>query len=272
MKRSLRSWLWRVSVRLEVDDEIAFHIEMRTRELVERGMDSKLAREIVLARIGDLGHLKRTCEDLGRKRDRDMRLTQWLEDLRDDVAVALRQLRASRAFTLIAVLTLALGIGANSAMFAVADAALLRPLPFPDADRLVAVSEIRRDGTSGGQVNPLDLVDWIERNRTFESMAGILAGQRAIAGADGTALPVSSQAVTTRFFDVLGVKPIAGRTFVDADNDEPEVVVLGEAIWRSHFGGDPEVIGREVRLSGRTFTAIGVVPAWFQFDIPGFPS
>ena len=95
MKRSLRSWLWRVPLDQEVDEELAFHIEMRTRELVERGMDPKVAREIVLSRIGDLGQLKRTCEDLGRKRDREMRLTQWLEDLRDDVSVALRQLKAS---------------------------------------------------------------------------------------------------------------------------------------------------------------------------------
>ena len=143
MKRSLRSWLWRVSIREEVDEELAFHIEMRTRELVERGMDPKVAREVVLSRIGDVGQLKRTCEDLGRKRDREMRLTQWLGDLRDDVAVALRQLKASPAFAVVAVLTLALGIGANSAMFAVADATLLRPLPYPDADRLVSVAEIR---------------------------------------------------------------------------------------------------------------------------------
>jgi putative ABC transport system permease protein len=270
MKRSLRSWLWRVPLYQEVDEELAFHIEMRTREMVERGMDPKTAREIVLSRIGDLGHLKRTCEDLGRKRDREMRLSQWLEDVRDDVAVALRQLKASPAFALVAVLTLALGIGANSAMFAVADATLLRPLPYPAADHLVVVSEIRRDGASGGQVNPLDLVDWIERNRTFEAMAAALNGQASIIGADGTAEPVNTQAVTTRFFDVLGVKPIAGRTFVDDDTEASQVVVLGEAFWRRHFGGDPAVIGREIRLGGRMLTAIGVVPAWFQFDIPGF--
>ena len=163
MKRSLRSWLWRVPLDQEVDEEIAFHIEMRTRELVERGMDPKAAREIVLSRIGDLGQLKRTCEDLGRKRDREMRMTQWLEDLKDDVTVALRQLKASPAFTAVAVLTLALGIGANSAMFAVADATLLRPLPFPDADRLVMVSEIRPNGRRG-TANPLDFVDWSERD------------------------------------------------------------------------------------------------------------
>jgi putative ABC transport system permease protein len=134
------------------------------------------------------------------------------------------------------------------------------------------VSEIRRNGLSGGQVNPLDLVDWIERNGSFDAMAAALAGQTSITGVDGTAEPVNSQGVTTRFFDVLGVRPIAGRTFVDADTETSRVVVLGEAFWRSHFGGDPGVIGREVRLGGRMVTAIGVVPAWFQFDIPGFPS
>jgi putative ABC transport system permease protein len=270
MRRSLRSWLWRVPIAEEVDEELALHIELRTRELVERGMDPKTAREIVLSRIGDLGQLKRTCEDLGRKRETEMRLSQWLEDLRDDVAIALRQLKASPAFALVAVLTLALGIGANSAMFAVADATLLRPLPYPEADRLLLVSEIRRDGTSGGQVNPLDLVDWIERNRSFEAMAAALNGQASIIGADGTAEPVITQAVTTRFFDVLGVKPVAGRTFVATDTEASQVVVLGEAFWRRYFGGDPAVIGREIRLGGRVLTAIGVVPAWFQFDIPGF--
>ena len=272
MKRSLRSWLWRVSIHQEVDEEIAFHIEMRTRELVEHGMDPKAAREIVLSRIGDLGQLKRTCEDLGRKREREMRLSQWLEDLRDDVAVALRQLKSSPAFALVAVLTLALGIGANSAMFAVADATLLRPLPYPNADRLVTVSELRRDGTRG-TANPLDFVDWMERNRTFEAMAAALTGQTSIIGADGTAVPVNSQAVTTRFFDVLGVKPIAGRIFVGGDEGSAtRVVVLSEAFWRSRFGGDVSIVGRQIRLGGEMVTAIGVVPTWFQFDIPGFPS
>ncbi len=82
MKRSLRSWLWRVPLDQEVDDEIAFHIEMRTRELVEKGVDPRIAREMVLARLGDADRLKRTCVDLGRKRDREMRLTQWLDERR----------------------------------------------------------------------------------------------------------------------------------------------------------------------------------------------
>jgi putative ABC transport system permease protein len=274
MKRSLRSWLWKVPLDQEVDEELGLHIELRTRELVERGMDPAVARETVLSRIGDLGQLKRTCEDLGRKREREMRLTQWLADLGDDVAVALRQLKGSPAFALVAILTLALGIGANSAMFAVADATLLRPLPYPQADRLVMVSELRPDG-SRGLANPLDFVDWSERARTFEAMAGAMSGQASITGGDGIAQPLATQAVTARFFDVLGVKPLVGRTFQPSD-EKPlrgsNVVVLGEGFWRSHLGGDPAAVGGPIRLGGQVFTVIGVVPAAFQFDIPRFAS
>src|SRR5688500_16800771 len=110
MKRSLRSWLWRVPVDQEVDEELALHVELRTREFIARGMDPAGAREAALQRVGDLRRLKDTCVDLGRKRDREMRLTQWLEELRDDVKFATRQLRAAPGFTGVAALTLALGI------------------------------------------------------------------------------------------------------------------------------------------------------------------
>src|SRR5262245_15235338 len=124
MKRSLRSWLWRVPVDQEVEEEIAFHVEMRTRELVERGMNPQAARREAIARLGDVARLRRTCVDLGRKRDRIMRLTQWLEEFRDDMMYAVRQLRRAPAFTGVAAMTLALGIGANSAIFALVDATL----------------------------------------------------------------------------------------------------------------------------------------------------
>jgi putative ABC transport system permease protein len=141
MKRSLRSWLWGVPLEQEVDEELDLHIEMRTRELIARGIDPATAREQALARAGDVARLKRTCVDIGRKRDREMRLTQWLEEFRDDLTFAIRQLRRSPAFTFVAALTLALGVGANSAMFALAYATLLRPLPFPDGERLVFIEE-----------------------------------------------------------------------------------------------------------------------------------
>ncbi len=159
MKRSLRSWLWRVPIDQEIDEELALHVEMRTRELVERGMDPKAARELAISRLGDIASLKRTMTDLGRKRDREMRVTLWLEELRDDLKFAFRQLKNSPAFTLVATLTLALGIGANSAIFALVDATLLRPLPFGEPDRLVAIWE-RSAKTPRGYVSPLNMLDW----------------------------------------------------------------------------------------------------------------
>jgi putative ABC transport system permease protein len=272
MKRSLRSWLWHVPLDQEVDEEIAFHVEMRTRELVEMGVDPRIAREMVLARFGDVGRLKRTCVDLGRKRDREMRLTRWFGEFREDVRFALRQLKAAPGFTVVAVLTLALGIGANSAMFALADASLVRPLPYPEPDRLVSLSELR-DGQPGMAVNPVDFVDWEQRTRSFTAIAAVVRGGGAIVGDDGVAEPIPAQAVTTRFFDVLGVRPIAGRTFrEDDEGPAPDVVVLSEGLWRRRFGSDPALVGRATRFGDRTFTVIGMVPADFQLDLPGTTS
>jgi len=272
MKRSLRSWLWRIPLDQEVDEEIGFHIEMRTRELVERGMDPKAARELVLSRIGDVGQLTRTCVDLGRKRDREMRLTQWLEELKDDVRFAIRQLRRAPGFAFVAAITLALGIGANSAIFALADGILIRSLPFKDPDRLILISE--QFGALRGccaVVAPLNLRDWSERNRTFQGMAGMSygGGARSIIGADGAVEQVIGYRVTTPFFQVLGVEPIAGRVFVPDDvTSQPNVVVLNEAFWRARFGGDRAIVGRDIQIDGGPFTVIGIVPAESQALAP----
>jgi putative ABC transport system permease protein len=264
MKRSLYSWLWRVPIDREVDEELAFHIEMRTRELVERGMDPGAARELVLSRIGDLGQLKRTCEDLGRKRDREMRLTQRLEELRDDVTYAIRQMRATPGFTLVAALTLALGIGANSAIFALADATFLRPLPFlTPPDRLVMLWERYPNGYLS-QVTPPDFYDWATQNQTFDAMAAFTGDNAAMIGADGLPEQVRSQLVSPRFFEVLGVTPLAGRTFVQSDAANTAVVVLSEAFWRRRFGADPTIVGRSIVVGDQSRTVIGIVPDRFQ--------
>lgn len=265
MKRSLRSWLWRVPLDQEVDEELALHIELRTRELVERGLDPKRARDIVLSRIGDLGQLKRTCMDLGRKREREMRLTRFIEEFRDDVRLAFRQLAKAPGFALVATITLALGIGVNSAIFALVDATLLRPLPFHEPDRLVAVWE-RTDRTARGFASPLNMLDWNERTRSFELIAGFVPGMGAMVMSEGTgaAETVSRQWVTAGIFDVLGVKPIVGRMLRPGDNNQGRpMVVLSEGFWRTRFGGDPSIVGRNVRFDGVAFTVVGVAPAEF---------
>jgi putative ABC transport system permease protein len=266
MKRSLRSWLWRVPVDQEVDEELALHVEMRTRELVMRGMDPKAARELALSRLGDVARLKRTMSDLGRKRDRDMRVTQWLGELKRDVRFALRQLINAPAFMLVATLTLALGIGANSAIFALVDATLLRPLPYGEPHRLVAVWETTQK-TARSYVSPLNMIDFNARSRTLEKIAGFTpsVGGMVMAGVDGNAETVSRQWTTSGIFDVLGVTPIAGRTFsAEDDAKRANVVVLSENLWRTRFNSDPSLIGKELRLDGMMFTVIGVVPGNIQ--------
>ena len=195
-----------------------------------------------------------------------MRLTLWLEELGDDVKFAVRQLKNSPAFTLVAAITLALGIGANSAIFALVDATLLRPLPYGEPQRLVSIYETSEKAPQG-YVSPLNLLDWSARSRTFESMAGFTpsVGGMVMAGADGNAETVSRQWVTFGVFDALGVRPIAGRTFLQSDDEKrANVFVMSEAFWRTRFNSDPSIIGREIRLDGSLWTLIGIVPKEFQ--------
>ena len=265
MKRDPRSWVWVPPVEQEVDEELAFHVEMHTRDLIANGMTPDAAREAARRRLGDLHRLRRECVSLGRKRDRMMRITQWLEELQDDFIVAVRRLKQSPGFTLAAVATLALGIGANSAIFTLADATLLRPLPFPEAERLVMIHE-RTPEIARSVVAPFEVAEWSTRNRTLQSLAATTFGaKRAITGADGTGTQINTQTVSVRFFDVFHVSPVVGRTFVAAD-DHPraDAVVISERLWNGQFGGDPAIIGRQIRLDGDPFTVIGIMPASFQ--------
>ena len=193
-----------------------------------------------------------------------------LIDLLHDLRVAARILRKSPGFTSLAALVLALGIGANGAMFSLLDAALIRHLPFTHPDRLVMLWE-HAPGNARNRVSPLNFLDWSEQNHTFASMAAVAGGSRTMSAADGTAERVPGQAVTTRFFDVLGVKPIAGRTFVADDaasgpagSGGAQFVVISDRLWRDRFGSDPSLVGRPITLDGQSLTVIGIVPGWFR--------
>lgn len=266
MKKAPPSWVWVPPVEQEVDEEIAFHLEMHTRDLIANGMAPDAAREAARQRLGDLHRLRRECVSLGRKRDRIMRTTQWLDDVWDDFLVALRRLQQSPGFTSAAVLTLALGIGANSALFALADAALLRPLPFPAGDRLVRLADSKMVA-----VGPYEAVEWVTKNHTFDAMAAVTfgTGRRAMTGPDGVGEQVDTQTVTLRFFDVFRVVPVAGRTFQPSDDHpNPDAVVLSERLWNERFGRDPGLVGRRIRVDGSALTVIGIVPAEFQIFTP----
>ena len=255
MKRSLRSWLWRVPVEQEVEEELALHAEMRRQE--GRPLDPD-----------EMSQVRKACLQIARGRDRQWRVTQWLEGRRTDVRFALRQLRRAPGFASVAVLTLALGIGANSAIFALADATFLRELPYAyPAERLVMLSESRGPDTVVN-VTPLDFRDWSAQNSTFDVMGATTGALASIVRPDGTPEQLPAEQVTPGFFETLGIQPVLGRTFRPSDSAAPRVVVLSEALWRTQFGGDRAAIGRPLAIGGQPFTVIGVVPASFQFAPP----
>ena len=189
-----------------------------------------------------------------------------MDELRHDITFALRQLRTAPGFTLIAAATLALGIGANSAIFALVDATLLRPLPYRDADRLVTIWETS-DATRRGFASPPNMLDWKSRSRTFETIAGFTpsVGSMVVAGKEGNAETISRQWVTAGIFDVLGVQPLAGRTFLPEDEQQrARRVVISEGYWETRFGREPSMVGRDMKMDGELWTIVGVMPKEFE--------
>jgi putative ABC transport system permease protein len=255
----------------EIVDELSQHLDERYEELRAAGSSEAEARRLAIAELLEPDSLARRMRTLRQARvsppiTPGAASGSFAVDVVRDVRYALRTLRKQPAFAAVAILTLALGIGANSAIFALVDGVLLRPLPFGQPDRLVMLSE--RSATSARDpVSPLNLLDWHQRNRTFDVIAGYTpdVGGMVMTGADGLAENISRQWVTAGFFDVLGVRPLVGRTFLpEDDTGRAKVVVLSEGLWRARFDGDPSVVGRDIRLDGMPFTVVGVVPKTFQ--------
>ena len=181
---------------------------------------------------------------------------------------AWRALRKSAGFTVLAILVLAIGVGATSAIFSLIDNTLIRPLPFANPERLVMLWE-RPPNYARNRVSPLNFLDWSEQSHVFDSMAAVTSANRVLTSGTGAAERVPAQSVTAAFFDVLAVRPLAGRTFVRDDAIPwPNVVVVSERFWRSHLDGDSGAIGRTIRLDDLPFTVIGIVPAQFEFLAP----
>jgi predicted permease len=190
-----------------------------------------------------------------------------METFWQDLRFGMRQLLSKPGFTAIAVLSLALGIGANTAIFSLVDAVLLRPLPFHEPDRLVMVWEdATRVGFPRNTPAPANYADWKAQNQVFEEMAALNWGNYALTD-EGEPEKVESQGVTANFFGLLGVQPILGRTFTK-EEDQPganRVVLVSYGLWQRHFGGDPALIGKEILLDGRKHSVLGVMPPGFQF-------
>ncbi|HZI15427.1 MAG TPA: ABC transporter permease, partial [Myxococcus sp.] len=261
IREQLRGLIWRAPVAEEVDAELQFHLEMVTRELVEGGMTPEAARAEALRRFGNLEAVRQECHTLGSAERRERRWANWLAELGQDAVYALRQLRGAPGFALTAVLALALGIGATTAIFSAVRGVVLRPFPWAEPDRVMLVSEsYRGQRTSMSAGNFVDLKASASR---FEQLAAQDFDSFSLQEGDSPERVLAGR-VTPGFFDVFGVRPLLGRTFLAAEDVEEAEVVLGHALWRGSFGADPGIVGRSIRLDGASYTVVGVMPPGFD--------
>jgi len=256
----LRSLFRRAQADQELDDELRDHLHRKTEEYVARGMTQEEAQR--RARI-DLDGIEQTKEKC-----RDARRVNWIQDLNRDLRFGFRILRKSPAFTAVAILTLALGIGANIFAFSIVDAWLLRPLHFKQPEQLVLILKSTLDRPFEPNVFPgyRDYAAWKRESHSFGRFAGAF-WRNFIRGGISEAQEFPGMIVTEDFFETLGVPAQIGRTFDARDLEGPPVVVLGHNTWQVQFRGSPDVIGKSAILNGKTFQIVGVMPNDFDFRI-----
>lgn len=269
-RRLLRLSLGSRSIERDVDDELAFHITMREEKLRRLGLTPDAARAEAHERFGDASRVRVECLTIDRQHAREVRLMEWLESLWSDFIYALRTFRRMPTFTIVAMITLAIGIGATSAMFTLVNSILLRPLPYPESGRLVRVIQSYPEiGLDTWGLNQQNIALYRDRSTDFTAFAGYQGGSVTIRGSnEPQRLPIAR--VTSEFFRVIGVGPALGRPFT-AEEDTPgrnTVVILSHGTWQTRFGANPSILGTTMEVDGQPFRIIGVMPPGFAFPRP----
>jgi len=257
IRRVLALFRWHSRDR-DMEREMAFHVDSLARDCAREGLSDADAQRAARRQFGNLTRLKERGHD-----ERTMRLA---EDVLRELRHAARGLWRSPGFSLAVILTLALGIGGNTAVFSIVDQLLLRPLPYPDGEQLVMVEESTGDLNSRADVSPANWLDWQRESRTFRRFAAWQPWAFTLTGA-GEPRRLSAQRVSSEFFPLLDVAPLLGRTISDQDDrpSGPPVVVLSYRAWQEQLGADPRAIGRTIQLDDRPYEIVGVMPAGFRF-------
>jgi len=251
-------WRTRQQIRTDVDDELSFHLDMRIDALVASGMARDEARTQAIREFGDIDDARRYIRAVDHDIEAARRRSDYMNDLRSDVIYAVRKLRGSPMFTLTAILTLALGIGANTAIFSVVNGVLLKPLPFPQQDRLVRI-QFRQQG-HGDASTPPDLADFRTRARLFEGFAHFEGLTANLVREHAEPERLVGAQVSANWFSLLRVRPLHGRFFAEGEDTPtaPLVVVLSEPLWRRDFGADPSIVGKQIQINAQLVTVVGV--------------
>ena len=257
--------------RADLDDELRFYFDMRTRELVDQGMREADARREAVREFGDLEYTKRYCLAEDAMSTRTEQRTDLIAELRQDVAHSWRWLRRAPGFAAVALITIALGVGANTAIFSVVNGLLLRDLPYGEPDQLVRVwGDLIGSGNDRSQIAAGDFLDLRARAHSLSALGAFAWGGGTYIGPTDP-VQLTGARVDANVFRILGVRPMLGRTFAPGDDSAgvAPTAVLGYGVWRRVFGGDSTIVGKTINLSGRQRTVIGVLPPSFFFPTQG---
>jgi predicted permease len=246
----------------QLDSELRFHLEQQIADYVKAGMSPEQARRRAQMEFGGIEGVKEEC--------RESRRVQIIDTLIQDVRYGLRLMRKSPGFTIVAVLTLTLGIGANTAIFSVVSGVLLNPLPYPHPDQLVTLHESKPNFERGSVSYP-NFRDWQKDNHTFSGMAIYRNYAFSLTGR-GDAEQVQSQLISSDFFQLLGVKPVIGRLFAQGEDEigVAPMALISAGLWQRKFGSAPDALGKSLTLDGRDYTIVGVIPASFDLSVGVF--
>ncbi|HTH24230.1 MAG TPA: ABC transporter permease [Vicinamibacterales bacterium] len=259
IRKRLRSLLWRVPIEQEVHEELAHHVELRTRELIDRGIDPEEARVLARMRLEN-GHVEAVLTQIGRQRNNSWARRDWIDELRQDLRFAWRQCRTKPGFTIAAVLTLGLGIGATTAIFSVVHAVVLKPYAYVDPDRVLLAFSMFRGNRGSWSVGNFDY--FRQRLTSVEDFAADTGTSMNLAD-NGEPERIFGGRVTWNYFRLFGIPPAYGRTF-HADEDQPgrnKVVILSHRLWQRRFGADPAMVGRSIRINNEPHDVVGIMPA-----------
>jgi putative ABC transport system permease protein len=249
-------------VEQEFTEEIQAYLDMSTEAKIRQGLTPQEARRNALVELGGVEQVQ--------ERVREIRMGQFIETMWRDVRTGVRALVHSPVFTIVTVLSLALGIGANTAIFSVVNGLLLRPLPYPEPERIVDVwhtpPQQSFPGLTKFSVSPANYLDWKAQSSAFEQMA-VYADSAFSLSTSNDPLPLIGAAVSSDFFSVLRTNAMRGRTFTPDEEQagRDQVVVIGYGLWQRAFGANPTIVGQTVKLNSRSFTVVGIMPAGFEF-------
>ncbi|MGH7463833.1 MAG: ABC transporter permease, partial [Longimicrobiales bacterium] len=259
--RELRSVLRPDRIEDDVEEELRLHVELRAAELEAGGMTAAAARDEAQRRFGDMAAFRRQTCDIEKEIRREQRRMEITDAVRRETRQAVRSLGRAPVFTIVAMLTLGLGIGATTAIFTLIDSIVLRPLPYPAEDRLVQIAHSAprvSDGDWGNSV--ASYFFYADNNRSLEEIGAYTTNTYTLTGV-GDAERIDGARVSSSLLSLLGARPLYGRLITEEDDapGAPRAALLGHELWRSRFGGDAAVVGRTVTLSAVQYTIVGVL-------------